>query len=143
MPILLQLIRYDWTLLKAKISDSETIIGVVLLAFFGLIIYSTTGQMISVALFAQGSSELPPPFDFITPPIRLFILLLMVNFWWLSQLVFTGPSMLQPEEHRPLLTHGVSLQRLSSYLLNAAFVHPFALLFNLGWIVLLFAYRPS
>ncbi|MGM0587585.1 MAG: hypothetical protein ACQETE_04150 [Bacteroidota bacterium] len=141
--MLFQLIRYDWTLLKSKISDSETIIGVILLALFGLIIYSSVGQMINVALFARGTTELPPPLDFITPPVRLFILLLMANFWWFSQLFFTGPSMLQPEEHRPLLTHGVSLQRLSSYLLNAAFVHPFSLLFNLWWIVLLFAYQPS
>jgi hypothetical protein len=141
--MLFQLIRYDWTLLKAKLTDSETIIGVILMALFGIMIYSSVHNMISLALFAREGQALPAEMDFVTADVRLFILLIMANLWWLSQLFITGPSMLQPAEHRPLLTHGVTIRHLSSYLLNATFLHPFSLIFNIGWIVLLFAYSRS
>lgn len=131
-----RLLILNWKIFVSNLNRFQLLLLISYILFLGIMLVNLTGTAIMVSLLGTEpwTKTLIP---WITPEIRLFLLLVFANFFWLLHFSFTNIRLLNLSENRKLLGFGFPVRKLTVYLLWISFFHPVNLIYNFTWIVFL------
>ncbi len=114
--------------------QSVLVIGYII---FLLILFSNLlGSALLVIMYErapQGFQELP----WLTPSVRVLILVVFANAFWLLHFSFTSTRLLNMDMNRKLLGYGYPVNKLAWHLNLIGFFHPLNIIYNFTWTAFL------
>lgn len=131
-----KLIYLNWTAFLSKLTKFQTFLVVGYIIFLLILFSNLLGSALVVVMFEREpmiARQLP----WITAEIRILILLIFSNVFWILHFSFTSTRLLNMEENRKLLAYGYPLNKLTWHLNLVSFFHPLNVIYNFTWAVFL------
>ncbi|MDZ7694950.1 MAG: hypothetical protein U5K69_28180 [Balneolaceae bacterium] len=134
--MLRRLIYLNWSSFLARLTKLQSVLVVGYIVFLLILFSNLVGSALLVIMYEQapqGFKELP----WLSPPVRVLILIVFANAFWLLHFSFTSTRLLNMEMNRKLLAYGYPVNKLAWHLNLIGFFHPLNIIYNLTWTVFL------
>lgn len=134
--MLRRLIYLNWSSFLARLSKLQSVLVVGYIIFLLVLFSNLLGSALLVIMYEQapqGFKDLP----WLTPTVRVLILVVFANAFWLLHFSFTSTRLLNMELNRKLLAYGYPVNKLAWHLNLIGFFHPLNVIYNLTWTVFL------
>ncbi|MDR8391423.1 hypothetical protein NC796_09755 [Aliifodinibius sp. S!AR15-10] len=131
-----RLIYLNWSAFLARLTKLQLVLVVGYIVFLLILFSNLLGSALLVIMYEQapqGFQELP----WLTPAVRVLILIIFANAFWLLHFSFTSTRLLNMEMNRKLLAYGYPVNKLAWHLNLIGFFHPLNIIYNLTWTAFL------
>lgn len=132
-----RLIYLNWSAFLSRLTKFQSVLVVGYIIFLLILFSNLLGSALLVIMYErapQGFQNLP----WLTPQIRVLILIIFANAFWLLHFSFTSTRLLNMELNRKLLAYGYPVNKLAWHLNLIGFFHPLNIIYNFTWAAFLF-----
>ncbi|MFH5884121.1 hypothetical protein ACG2F4_07405 [Halalkalibaculum sp. DA3122] len=131
-----RLIYLNWSAFLARLTKFQSILVIGYIIFLLILFSNLLGSALLVIMYERaprGFQELP----WLTPSVRVLILIVFANVFWLLHFSFTSTRLLNMELNRKLLAYGYPVNKLAWHLNLIGFFHPINVIYNFTWAAFL------
>lgn len=131
-----RLIYLNWSAFLSRLSKFQSVLVIGYIVFLLILFSNLLGSALLVIMYEQapqGFQQLP----WLTPQVRVLILVIFANAFWLLHFSFTSTRLLNMELNRKLLAYGYPVNKLAWHLNLIGFFHPLNIIYNFTWAVFL------
>jgi len=134
--MLRRLIYLNWSAFLSRLTKFQSVLVVGYIIFLLVLFSNLLGSALLVIMYErapQGFQQLP----WLTPQVRVLILIIFSNIFWLLHFSFTSTRLLNLELNRKLLAYGYPVNKLAWHLNLIGFFHPLNIIYNFTWAAFL------
>lgn len=131
-----RLIYLNWSAFLARLTKFQSVLVVGYIIFLLILFSNLLGSALLVIMYEQapqGFQDLP----WLTPSVRVLILIVFANAFWLLHFSFTSTRLLNMDMNRKLLAYGYPVNKLAWHLNLIGFFHPLNVIYNFTWAAFL------